>query len=489
MADSLLADLLISRLCRNGSVPLQVQIASGIRDAIADGTLKASTRLPSSRTLASALDVSRITVVTAYERLSADGYLRSDSTSGTLVCDTLPYTTDSSPRESTARTLSERGKRLIGAPAGIQERKGAFVPGVCDTACFPYQIWKRIQNRYLGEQHVDLMGYSNPGGYLPLRRALAEYLRVSRAVRTTPEQIIITMGSNQSIDLCARILTDAGELAYVENPCHWATPILLRANGLKVEAIDVDGDGMKLERCVRRPRLVVMTPSHQFPMGVTLSDERRALLLEATKRWDAFVLEDDYDSEFRYDQRPLPSLQGVDESGRVILMGTFSKVMYPGMRLSYIVVPPDLVDSFAAASLRLYRPGHLSLQAAMADFIADGHFARHIRQMRDIYGARQAEMLRCLDQRFGDSLETSRNATGLHMTIRVRELTDFDTTVSRSLEQSIYLRPLHTFNQSDPAFRDGFLLGFGALDLEAIRPSVDTFARIVESVIRGQHSR
>jgi GntR family transcriptional regulator/MocR family aminotransferase len=224
-------------------------------------------------------------------------------------------------------------------------------------------------------------------------------------------------------------------------------------------------------------------------MGVTLSDERRARLREAAKRWDAFVLEDDYDSEFRYDQRPLPSLQGADESGRVILMGTFSKVMYPGMRLSYVVVPPDLVDSFAAASMRLYRPGHLSLQAAMADFIADGHFAKHIRQMRDIYGARQAEMLRCLDQCFGDSLETSRNAAGLHMTVRIGELLDFDTAISRSLEQGIYLRRLDTFNQGDPTFRDGFLLGFGALDIEAIRPSVHTFARIVERVVSVQDSQ
>ena len=489
MADSLLADLLISRLRRDGSTPLQCQIVNGIREAICDGTLKASTRLPSSRTLAAALKVSRVTVVTAYERLSADGYLRSDSTSGTLVSDTLPQSTQPSPRKSTARKLSARGEELIAAPAGIQERKGAFVPGVCDTAYFPYQTWRRIQNRYLGEQHVDLMGYSNPGGYLPLRRALSEYLRVSRAVRTTPEQIIVTMGSNQSIDLCSRILTDAGDLAYVENPCHWATPILLRANGLEVEAIAVDNDGMALERCSRRPRLIVTTPSHQFPMGVTLSDERRVRLREAAEQWDAFVLEDDYDSEFRYDERALPSLQGADESDRVILMGTFSKVMYPGMRLSYIVVPPDLVDSFAAASLRLYRPGHLALQAAVADFIADGHFTKHIRRMRDIYGARQAELLRCLDQSFGDALETSRNAAGLHMTIRIRDLADFDTTVSQSLEQGIYLRRLRTFNQGDPQFRDGFLLGFGALDVEAIRPSVQAFARIVEGVMSGQAAR
>lgn len=489
MSDSLFEDLLISRLCRDGAVPLRIQIANVIRDAITDGTLKPSARLPSSRALAEALQVSRTTVVTAYDRLSADGYLHTDSTSGTLVSDKLPLSIKPALREPTARTLSNRGEQLIRAPAGIQERKGAFVPGVCDTDSFPYQTWRRIQNRYLGEQHMELMGYSNPGGYLPLRRALSEYLCVSRAVQASPEQIIVTMGSNQSIDLCSRILADVGELAYVENPCHWATPILLRANGLEVEAVAVDCDGMKLERCLRRPRLVVMTPSHQFPMGVTLSDERRDRLIAAAERWDAFVLEDDYDSEFRYDQRPLPSLQGVDKNGRVILMGTFSKVMYPGMRLSYIVVPPDLVDSFAAASLRLYRPGHLCLQATMADFIADGHFSKHIRRMRDIYSARRAELLRCLDQHFGDALETSRNAAGLHMTIRIRGLVDFDTTVSRSLEHGIYLRRLQTFNQGDPEFRDGFLLGFGALDVESIRPAVQTFARVVETVMAKADSK
>lgn len=483
MADSLLADFLIGRLRRDGAVPLQIQIASAIRDAVCDGTLKRSARLPSSRTLALALGVSRITVVMAYDRLLADGYLRTDSTSGTFVSDTLPHATNSAPRGLAERTLSERGKQLIRAPAGIHERKGAFVPGVCDTNCFPDQIWRRIQNRYLGERHTDLMGYSNPGGYLPLRRALSEYLRVSRAVRASPEQIIVTMGSNQSIDLCSRILADPGELAYVENPCHWATPIVLRANGLEVEAVTVDNDGMDVERCSRPGRLVVTTPSHQFPMGVTLSNERRAALHAVAEQWDAFVLEDDYDSEFRYDQRPLASLQGSDENGRVILMGTFSKVMYPGMRLSYIVVPPDFVDAFAAASLRLYRPGHLCLQAAMADFIADGHFSRHIRRMRDIYGARQSELLGCLDRCFGDSLETSRNAAGLHMTIRLGGLTDFDTAVSRSIEQGIYLRRLHTFNQGDPRFRDGFLLGFGALDVDAIRPAVDAFAAIVERIV------
>jgi GntR family transcriptional regulator/MocR family aminotransferase len=293
----------------------------------------------------------------------------------------------------------------------------------------------------------------------------------------------VTLGTNQSIDLCSRILSDSGERAIVENPCHWATPIVLRANGLEIESIDVDGDGIRVGDIVREPRLIVITPSHQFPMGVTLSHERRLQLLNYAQRVNAFILEDDYDSEFRYDQRALSSLQGEDPYGRVILMGTFSKVTYPGMRLSYLVVPPDLVDSFAAASLRLYRPGHLSLQASMADFIADGHFSRHIRSMRDIYGSRHAELIRCLDKHFKACVDMSRNAAGLHLTVRIAGLEDCETALSRAHEQGVYLRRLHTFNQGRMDFRDGFLLGFGALDFEAISPSVDKLAGIIDGLM------
>ena len=483
MADSLLADRLIAKLSCDDGTSLQMRIVAGIRDAVLDGTLKPSARLPASRSLAAALGVARVTVVHAYDKLMGDGYLEAGSTSGTFVSDKLAPAKYKTSPETIARPLSNRGVQIVSAPAGIQERSGPFVPGVCDTSCFPYQIWRRIQNRYLGRQHADLTGYVNHGGYLPLRRALSEYLRVSRGVRAAPEQIIVTIGTNQSVDLCSRILSDSGQLAIVENPCHWATPIVLRANGLHVESIDVDGDGMRVGDLVREPRLIVITPSHQFPMGVTLSKDRRLQLLNYAQRVDAFILEDDYDSEFRYDQRPLSSLQGKDPYGRVILMGTFSKVTYPGMRLSYMVVPPDLVDSFAAAALRLYRPGHLSLQASMADFIGDGHFSKHVRNMREIYGSRHAELVRCLDRNFKSCIDMSRNAAGLHLTVRIADLDDCETTLARAHEQGVYLRRLHAFNQGRTDFRDGFLLGFGALDFEAISPSVDKLARIVDGLI------
>lgn len=481
MADSLLADLLSATLKRDGT-SLQTQIVAGIRDAIRGGALKRSARLPSSRSLATALGVARITVVQAYDKLLSEGYLEAGSTSGTFVSDQAAPAKYQAASRNILRALSTRGAQIVLAPAGIQECSGPFVPGVCDTSCFPYQVWRSIQNRYLGKQHAQLTGYVNHGGYLPLRRALAEYLRVSRGVRAAPEQVIVTMGTNQSIDLCSRILSDGGQLAVVENPCHWATPIVLRANGLEVEAVDVDGDGIRVGDFVRAPRLIVVTPSHQFPMGVTLSEERRLQLLNYAQRVDALILEDDYDSEFRYDQRALPSLQGQDPYGRVILMGTFSKVTYPGMRLSYVVVPPDLVDSFAAASLRLYRPGHLSLQASMADFIADGHFARHVRSMREVYGARRAELIRSLDKHFRTSLEMSRNAAGLHMTVRIAGLDDFEAALARAHRQGVYLRRLRAFDQGRQDFRDGFLLGFGALEFDAISPSVEKMAGIIDDL-------
>lgn len=482
MADSLLADRLSANLKRDDGTSLQTRIVAGIRAAITDGALKPAARLPSSRALAAALGVSRVTVVQAYDKLLGLGYLEADSTSGTFVSERLAPARYPAGDPTCPRPLSARGAQIVLAPAGIQERSGPFVPGVCDTSCFPYQVWRRIQNRYLGKQHAELTGYANHGGYLPLRRALAEYLRVSRGVHAAPEQVIVTMGTNQSVDLCSRLLADDGQLALVENPCHWATPILLRANGLEVQAIDVDADGMRVGDFSRAPRLIAVTPSHQFPMGVTLSRERRLQLLNYAQRVDAFILEDDYDSEFRYDQRALPSLQGEDPYGRVILMGTFSKVTYPGMRLSYVVVPPDLVDAFAAASLRLYRPGHLSLQASMADFIADGHFARHVRSMREVYGARHAELIRCLDRHFRTSVEMSRNAAGLHMTVRVEGVQDSETALARAQAEGIYLRRLHAFNQGRQDFRDGFLLGFGAVEFEAIGPSVERLARIIDDL-------
>ncbi len=480
MADPLLADLLVSVLRRGSGSSLQSQLTTGIRDAIRSGKLKAGARLPSSRMLAEALGVARVTVVNAYDKLLVDGYLHTDSSSGTFVADCLPVVAQRPTRPMNARSLSVRGAELIRLPAGIQERGGAFVPGVCDSDHFPFQTWKRIQNRYLGEPLKMLMGYANYGGYLPLRRALAEYLCVSRAVQTTPEQIIVTMGTNQSIDLCARVLADQGELAYIENPCYWATPVVLRACDLAVEAVDVDAEGMRVHELVKPARLVVITPSHQFPMGVTLSEQRRQQLLAYAEASDAYVLEDDYDSEFRYDRRPLPSLQGTDQHGRVIFMGTFSKVMFPGMRLSYIVVPPDLADAFSAASLRLYRPGHLALQASVADFVLDGHFAKHILRMREVYATRQAELTRCLDRHFGSALETARTAAGLHMTIRIADLHDLQPVAANALDLGIHLRRLNVFRQSEREFVDGFLLGFGAIASEDISPAVETLARIVE---------
>jgi len=480
MADPLLADLLVSVLQRGSGSSLQSQLTAGIRDAIRSGKLKAGARLPSSRTLAEALGVARVTVVNAYDKLLIDGYLHTGSSSGTFVVDCLLGAAQQPTRSMNSRSLSVRGAELVRSPAGIQERGGAFVPGVCDSEHFPFQTWKRIQNRYLGEPLKMLTGYVNYGGYLPLRRALSEYLRVSRAVQATPEQIIVTMGSNQSIDLCARVLADQGELAYIENPSYWAIPVILRACGLAVEAVDVDADGMRVHELVKPARLVVVTPSHQFPMGVTMSEQRRQQLLAYAEASDAYVLEDDYDSEFRYDRRPLPSLQGTDPYGRVILMGTFSKVMYPGMRLSYIVVPPDLADAFSAASLRLYRPGYLPLQAAIADFILDGHFAKHILKMREVYAARQGELIGCLDRHFGSALETARTAAGVHQTIRIAGLHDIQAVAADALDHGIHLRRLDIFRQSEREFVDGFLLGFGAIALEDIAPAVETLARIVE---------
>lgn len=485
MADTLLADFLAGKMERGNGQSLQMQLYSGVRKAITGGALKPGARVPSSRSLAEALGIARVTVVNAYEKLLIDGYLQTGSSSGTYVADSLPAGDGHglTAQAPATHVLSRRGEALLSAPAGIQERSGAFVPGVCDAEEFPYQTWRRIQQRYSGDHHYSLSGYANHGGYLPLRRALAEYLRISRGVRCSPDQVIVTMGTNQSLDLCARILTDHGDRAYVETPCHWVVPIVLRACGLELSPVPVDDAGMQVDRLLQPSRLVFVTPSHQFPMGVTLSQQRRDALLQYANRVNAYVVEDDYDGEFRYDQRTLNSLQGSDNTGRVIFLGTFSKIMYPGLRLSYMVVPAELESAFAGAALRLYRPGHLPLQAAMAEFIDNGHFARHIRNMRGIYSERRSELQRCLDLHFGDAVKTARSAAGLHMTIRIAGLPDVDRVVERAREEGIFLRQLSTFNQQGGRFEDGFVLGFGAVRHENIASSVETLAEIVADCI------
>lgn len=482
----MLSDLLQNSLKTAGDTSLQRRLYRIIRAAILQGQLGPGQKIPSSRALASELLLSRVTILGAYENLLAEGYLVSRRGSGTFVADTplLPQpvstkfqATAPSPgitkAISVAPMLSLRGSKAIVGTRGITAYEGAFVPGVADVRHFPFHQWLRVQNRYWRKQHLQLTGYGDNGGYRPLRQALAEYLQVSRSVRCRPEQIIITAGTHQSIDLCARMLTDPGDAAIVEDPCHWAGPVVLQAAGLDVMSIQVDDEGLCLppHPLPSAVRLAFVTPSHQYPSGVSMSLPRRNLLLERAHAQNFWIMEDDYDSEFRYDTQPLPSLQGSDAFGRVIYLGTFSKVMYPGLRLSYMVVPEDLAESFSVGLTQLFRPGSLVTQAAMAEFITQGYFATHIRRMRNVYAERQAELRRALACNFGDQITLSNGKAGLHLTSYFRRGIDLGKMAKLAEKEGVMLRALSHYQQGT-SDKQGFLLGYGGVATDAVGGAV-----------------
>jgi GntR family transcriptional regulator/MocR family aminotransferase len=400
----------------DSSAPLHRQLYSGLRDAILSGRLAAGARLPATRALASELAISRNTVLDAYAQLMAEGYVTGQIGSGTYVAHALPEDLlqvhssarpqppeQPSPTSQPARALSRRGELIAKTPVTVlhyQTSKSlspiSFRPGQPALDTFPLDTWRRIVDRRWRRTPRELLGYGDPAGYLPLREVIAAYLRAARAVHCDARQVIVVSGSQQALDLSARLLLDEGDAAWIEDPGYIGARGALLGAGARAVPVPVDAEGLEIATgAARSPqaRMVYVTPSHQYPLGVTMSLTRRLALLEWASRAGAWVLEDDYDSEYRYAGRPLSSLQGLDSASRVIYMGTFSKVMFPALRLGYLVAPPDLVDAFVAARALADRHTPSVEQAALAEFITDGHFARHIRRMRALYAERQATLV------------------------------------------------------------------------------------------------
>lgn len=485
----LLTDLLAQELSRTSEEPLQRQIYRVVRRAVLDHTLAAGQKLPSSRALAQDLAISRITVSLAYDRLIAENYLNASSGSGTFVAPTsarpLSGESDASHAMHTM-ALSQRGKMLEDLPGGLNQASGAFVPGVPDASTFPFHLWRRLVARHIGKGDLTLSGYAaDGGGFGALREAVASYLKISRSVVCEPEQVIITSGTHQSIDLCARLLTDPGDMALVENPCHWAFPTVLAAAGLSIGAGVVDEAGLSLEasHTPRHTRLVVTSPSHHYPTGVIMPLSRRLELLQSARERNLWVMEDDYDSEFRYDGPPLPSLQGLDSDARVIYVGTFSKAMFSGVRLGYLVVPAHLAGDFANASAKIYRPGQLHMQAAVADFINEGHFAQHIRRMRVEYGERQNLLRTALTDRLGNAISLSEARAGLHLFMRMNVDVDFDTLLEQARAESVVLGVPRFVGARPDLEGRSVVLGFGGVPQAEIADGVARLTRAIERTV------
>lgn len=472
-------------------MPAHRRVYESIRRAIASYHLTPGTRLPSTRSLAEALSLSRNTLLAAFEQLHDEGYVVSQIGSGTRVAKNLPEGfTEKEAAKVTGKIAGTRGASglsIRGTAAAGQSDKPSyevqpFAPGEDDFSAFPTQLWRRLLNRQWRAPQPAHLDYGHAGGYLPLRRAIANYLRMSRAVNLTVEQILITSGTQQSIDLCARLLTDHGDRVWIENPCYWGARRVLEINGLKLHPVPVDDDGMAPGNADFRlpPRLIYTTPSHQYPKGVVMSYGRRRLLLDYAVSKGAWILEDDYDSEFRFEGRPISSLQGMDQSGRVLYLGTFSKVMYPGIKLGYLVVPPNLAESFKRGLYELQRPGQVVIQAALAEFIEEGHFASHIRRLRQIYGERRRLLQKALAPVTSVGARLPPAGSGLHLVVELPPQCDDVRVAELAAEQGLRVYPLSCYGIGGNREK-GLIIGYAYASTERIAP----YGRILADVIRA----
>lgn len=490
-----LPDFLLQRIERDPAgrsqgKAINRQIYDVIRTAILDQSLPAGLQLPSSRYLAQELTVSRNTVTFAYEQLLAEGYLETRNGAGTFVADTEP---EQAGRASPAPCqpagqdihagLSKRGTDLFGMAGVGKTQWGAFMPGVPDVTQFPNKIWSRLQNKYWRRSRSDLLTYSSGGGHLPLREAIADYLRVARSVNCNADQVLITTGIHQSMDLVTRMLSDHGDHAWVEDPCYWGTRSVLRSLGVRTVAIPVDDEGLQLlpEQMCHPPRFIVATPSHQYPMGMVMSLTRRRALLDYAASHQTWVVEDDYDSEFRYGSRPIASLQGLDTHQRVLYLGTFSKTLFPGLRIGYLVVPEALTNAFATGLSELYRCGNTYTQAVLAEFMTEGHFASHIRRMRQVYAERMRLLRAAITRHFDERIILTSGEAGLHLALALPDHVD-DNEISRQAGLTgIVVRPLSLYYQNRDAARRGLMLGYASVPDDQIQPAFDLLASVIKS--------
>jgi GntR family transcriptional regulator/MocR family aminotransferase len=469
------------------AVPRYRQLYEAIRDAILAARVRPGARLPSTRVLAAQIGSSRNTVLAAFEQLTAEGYLEGRVGAGTTVACTLPDGLLAARPQAPAdgrgirRSLSRRGALILESRLARPPAPGAPGPfriGVPALDAFPFEVWARLMTRRWRRVSRQLLDYGDPAGYAPLRAAIATYLREARAVRCEPEQVLVVTGSQQGIDLSARVLLDAGDPVWVEDPGYLGARSALAAADLRVAPVPLDAEGLDVRAGatrVRRAKLVYVTPSHQYPLGVTMSLGRRLALLEWAGRAGAWILEDDYDSEYRYAGRPLAALQGLDAAGRVIYLGTFSKVLFPGLRLGYLVVPDDLVDAFVAARALTDRHSPSVTQAVLADFIAEGHFARHIRRTRALYAERQAALVEAAARELDGVLRVAPADSGMHLVGWLPPGAD-DRAASRAAAAAgIEAAPLSAFRLRS-AGPSGLLLGYAGLEIGEIRRGVHRLA-------------
>jgi GntR family transcriptional regulator/MocR family aminotransferase len=480
---------------RKAAKPLHKQIYDAYRSMIVRRNLGAGQQIPSTRALAVELKISRIPVLTAYSQLLAEGYFEARPGAGTFVCSSLPDQLTSSDGISSGSPAIRSGTRAASKRAMLlapYERLpwlrglGAFNAGQPAIDQFPFQTWSRLVMRHCRSPHAREMYYGGPLGFEELRKAICTYLRTARAVRCDPQQVMIVAGSQQALEISARVLLDDRSAAWVEEPGYWLTRQVLTAAGCRLVPVPVDSEGLDVafgvKKC-RKAKAAFVAPSHQYPLGATMSASRRLQLLDWAQSSGSWVIEDDYDSEYRYGNMPIASLQGLDHNSRVIYIGTFSKTLFPSLRLGYVVIPQDLVDRFAAVRYAMdIGPPHF-FQAVLTDFMNEGHFARHIRRMRQLYALRRSALVDGLRREFGSALEIHGSEAGMHLAVILPKGFRDQEVAVRAAHGKLWLWPL------SPAYlgetrRQGFILGFGNTAAEEMPKAV----RQLKSVLFGEKS-
>lgn len=477
---------------RASATPLYRQLYEGYREAILDRRLRAGQRLPSTRSLARELQISRIPVLNAFEQLLAEGYFESRVGAGTFVASALPdeLPSLSSPaKPASSRQAARPGPRILsGGPVSLLQPEpepwlqgwGAFRVSQCAIDRFPLQAWSSLVARHSRNSPARLMYYGDPLGYRPFREALADYLRTARGVRCEAEQIMVVSGSQQALDLSARVLLDPGSPVWIEEPGYKGARDALRMAGARLVPVPVDAEGLDVAAGVARcpeARAAYVTPSHQYPLGMTMTASRRLQLLDWARRSGAWIFEDDYDSEYRYESPPISALQGLDRDARVIYIGTFSKVLFPALRIGYLVLPPDLVERFAAVrdAMDIFPPA--LYQAVLTDFLREGHFARHLRKMRMIYRERRNALGEALRN---EKLEVLGDRAGLHLVVSLPEGMDDRKISERAARQGLWVMPLSSCYLGEPS-RPGLVLGFGGTSVPDVEDGVRRLRTLLSS--------
>jgi GntR family transcriptional regulator/MocR family aminotransferase len=492
--------LLTIKIDHRSSRPVSTQLYVSLRDLILSGALGAGERLPATRTLARDLGLSRTTAIDAFERLLAEGLIESRVGSGTFVSAALRSERPQQPPQPGEAVAGRRKLQLSRAMGWavdhftqrqrLPHAPRAFITALPAFDAFPMAEWARIAAKHWRGDRTDVMGYGEPSGHPALRLAIAAHLRGNRGISCEKEQIFIVGGAQQAFHLIGTVLLNPGDKVWFENPGAIGARNSLVACGADLVPVPVDAEGLRVDDGLKRSpkfRLVFVTPSHHQPLGHIMSLERRFALLRAAERAGAWIIEDDYDGEFSFGRRPLPTLKSVDRTGLVIYVGTFSKSLFPALRLGFMLVPPALVDTFEKVSASFVQGVPSSLQAMVAEFIDEGRFATHVRRMRRIYAERHAALIEAARNMLGGLLDVASTDSGLHTVGHLPAYISETDATRAAAAQGVIVSPIARFSIT-PAPVRGLVLGFGAVRPPEIKTGVAALSRALAALARPARS-